>query len=152
MKKHSLCRLVLFIAIAQGAGLLGLFFMGSIDGWYATLSKPALNPPSWIFGPVWTMLYVLIGVTGYIVWRQGEYQALNVYWAQLAVNALWTPLFFGLQNPLVALFDIVLLWILIVWTMVVFARVHKVAGVLLIPYLLWVSFATYLNAMIVYLN
>lgn len=152
MKKHSFIWLALFILIAEGAGFLGLFFMGSIDTWYSTLSKPLLNPPSWLFGPVWTVLYVLMGSAAYLVWQQSGNKKLSVYWIQLAVNAGWSPLFFGLKDPLLALADITVLLILIILTLAIFFRINKLAGVLLVPYLLWVGFATYLNIMIVLLN
>lgn len=151
MKKHSFLWLLVFILVAEGAGFLGLLFMGSVDGWYVTLAKPPLNPPPWIFGPVWTVLYALMGIAAYLVWRQKS-EALQFYWVQLIVNAVWTPLFFGLQNPRLALVDIVILFVLIIATIVVFARVKRVAAALLIPYLVWVGFATYLNVMIVLLN
>lgn len=152
MKKHSFLTLLLFILLAEGAGFLGVFFMGSIEGWYETLSKPFLNPPSWIFGPVWTTLYALMGSAAYLVWQKAGSEALKVYWVQLVVNAVWTPLFFGLQSPELALIDILILLVLIVLTMRVFLRVYKPAGILLVPYLLWVGFATYLNLMIAFLN
>lgn len=153
MKKYSFLWLVIFVLVAEGAGLLGLFFMGSVDIWYATLSKPLFNPPAWLFGPVWTVLYGLMGVAAYLVWQEKrDAKVLHFYWAQLVVNALWTPLFFGLQSPLIALIDIAVLLILIISTIIVFAQVNRAAAALLIPYLLWVAFASYLNIMIVFLN
>ena len=153
MKNYSFLWLLLFILIAEGAGFLGLFFIGSVDGWYTTLSKAALTPPSWLFGPVWAILYALIGSAAYLVWRQkSDGNVLRLYWIQLAANTVWTPLFFGLQNPELALIDIAILFVLIVLTIVAFGRIHKLAGILLIPYLLWVGFATYLNVMVVLLN
>jgi len=125
----------------------------AIEGWYTELTKPALNPPSWVFSPVWTALYVLMGVAAFLVWRKGLANkevrvALGLFVAQLIFNGVWSLIFFGLQNPLGALIDIVVLWILIVCTMIAFYRVSPAAMYLLAPYLLWVSFAVYLNAAI----
>ncbi len=147
-----------WILLSECAGLLGTIFTASaIPTWYATLEKPALNPPSWVFGPVWTILYALMGVAAFLVWRQGwekkeVKQALGVFGMQLILNAVWSILFFGAQNPFIALIDILLLLCAIVLTMGVFFRVSKPATYLLIPYLVWVSFATYLNWSIYRLN
>lgn len=126
--------------------------LGSAAGpgeWYAQLNKPSWNPPGWLFGPVWTVLYVMMAVAAWMIWRRGGWRVqqlpLGLFLAQLALNALWTPLFFGLHRPDLALMDIVALWFGIVVTIVVFARVHRVAAALLAPYLAWVSFATFLN-------
>jgi len=154
MKKQQLLWLALFILAAEAAGLVGSLFVGSIDSWYATLNLPAFNPPNWLFGPVWTALYALMGTAAYLVWRQRESgkTALRIYWVQLVVNAVWTPLFFGLHNPALALADILLLLVLIVATMIAFVRVSRMAALLLLPYLAWVSFAAYLNYAIWALN
>ncbi|MBI5380793.1 MAG: tryptophan-rich sensory protein [Opitutae bacterium] len=126
--------------------------LGSAAGpgeWYAQLNKPSWNPPNWIFGPVWTGLYTLMAVAAWMIWRRGGWRAqrlpLGLFLAQLALNALWTPLFFGLHRADLAFVDIVLLWFGIVATIVAFARVHRGAAALLAPYLAWVSFATFLN-------
>jgi translocator protein len=152
MSRHSFRWLLVFILAAEGAGFVGLLFMGSSDAWYATLPKPALNPPPWLFGPVWGLLYALMGAAAYLVWQRRGGASLGLYWAQLIVNAVWTPLFFGLQNPILAFVDIVILLVLIVWTFAVFVRLHRVAGILLIPYIVWVAFAAYLNGAIVLLR
>lgn len=119
------------------------------DGWYAALVKPEWNPPSWVFGPVWTTLYILMGTAAWLVWRRGGWAAqrrpLGWFVAQLALNALWTPLFFGFHRIDLALLDIVVLWGAIVATIVAFARTSRVAAWLLAPYLAWVSFATFLT-------
>ncbi len=117
--------------------------------WYASLRKPSWNPPGWIFGPVWTALYAMMAVAAWLVWRRGGFAAqrrpLGWFLAQLALNAAWTPLFFGLHWPGVAFAEIVLLWLAIVATLAAFRRVSRTATLLLVPYLLWVTFATVLN-------
>jgi tryptophan-rich sensory protein len=117
--------------------------------WYAQLRKPSWNPPGWVFGPVWTALYTSMAVAVWMVWRrvQGRERRLpcGLFLAQLALNALWTPLFFGLHRPDLALVNIVLLWFAIIATSAAFWRVHRLAALLLVPYLMWVSFATFLN-------
>jgi translocator protein len=156
MKK--IAQIIVFIAIAQGAGIIGsLFTVGSVDTWFATLSKPEVNPPSWIFGPVWASLYTLMGIAAFLVWQKGWHRknvkmALGVFGIQLFLNAVWSVIFFGMQNPGWALADIALLWLAIVWTIAVFYRISKPAAYLLVPYLLWVSFAAYLNYAIWTLN
>ena len=151
-------KLIITIGVSELAGIIGSFFTtSSIPNWYTTIEKPALNPPSWVFGPVWTTLYALMGVAAFLVWKQGWEKkkvkvALKVFGVQLFLNAIWSIIFFGLQNPGWALVNIVLLWCAIIWTMLVFYRVSKTAMYLLIPYLLWVSFASYLNYAILTLN
>lgn len=130
----------------------------NIPTWYADLNKPFFNPPNWIFAPVWTILYIMMGVAGGMIWNRMETDEENVKKAfkffilQLALNALWSYLFFGLQNPLLALIEIILLWLLIFETYNQFKKIDKVAGMLLVPYLAWVSFATVLNGSIWWLN
>lgn len=153
--KQSLI-LLFFVALAQAAGILGsLATIPNIDSWYAFLIKPALNPPSWIFGPVWTLLYTLMGVASYLVWKTKKSwrkRALGLYFMHLVVNASWSLIFFGEQNIAMALGTIVLLDILIFWVVRRFYKVSKIAAYLMIPYLLWVLFATYLNASLFFLN
>ena len=131
-----------FAAAAMG----GLFRPGE---WYAALQKPSWNPPGWIFGPVWTVLYVMMAVAAWLVWRQGGWspqrKPLLIFLAQLTLNALWTPLFFGLHWPGVAFGEILLLWLAIATTLTAFWRVSGTAALLLAPYLAWVSFAAALN-------
>ncbi len=129
----------------------------SIPTWYAGLAKPELAPPNWVFAPVWTTLYILMALAAFLVWRRGLSKkevklALGVYVGQLVLNALWSILFFGFRSPGAALIGIILLLASIIATMVVFAKVSKKAPLLLIPYLAWVSFATYLNFSIWILN
>lgn len=117
--------------------------------WYERLSKPSWRPPNRLFAPVWTVLYLMIGVAGWLAWREvgfaGAPLAFTFYAAQLLLNAAWTPLFFGLHRPDLALFDIALLWLAIAGTILGFAAIHTGAALLLVPYLAWVSFATALN-------
>jgi tryptophan-rich sensory protein len=152
--------LLAFIALALAAGAIGLFFSparsAAAAAWYAALPKPPwIVPASW-FGPVWTALYALMGIAGWLVSRERYHRkrdvALVAYGVQLALNALWAPLFFGLQNAGAGLFDIVALWLAIGWTIREFFAVRPAAAWLLIPYLLWVSFATALNFSIWHLN
>lgn len=143
--------LIVAIVISELAGVVGsLFTVQAIPTWYAGLAKPALNPPSWVFGPVWTTLYFLMGVAAFLVWRKRwlcrEVRiALAFFVGQLLLNALWSIVFFGLRSPGGALVEIVFLWTAIVATITAFARVSKPAAWLLAPYLAWVSFAAYLN-------
>jgi tryptophan-rich sensory protein len=121
----------------------------STDEWYAGLHKPFWNPPSWLFGPVWTLLYVLMAVAAWMVWREGGWKAqwrvLSVFILQWLLNTLWTPLFFGMHRDGLALIDILLLWLILAATMTLFWRVKVTAGWLLLPYLMWVTFAAFLN-------
>ena len=134
--------MVCFIAPALGA-----FSMP--DAWYASLHKPSWNPPGWVFGPVWTLIYIMMAVAAWLVWRRGGLRVnrgpLSLFMVQLALNAVWTPLFFGLHQPGWAFVDIVLLWLAIATTITAFRRVHRGAAWLLVPYLAWVSFASVLN-------
>lgn len=148
---------IISILIAQAAGILGSVFTASnVGGWYTTLAKPELNPPAWVFGPVWTTLYTLMGIAAYLVWRKidapGAKLALTLYGVQLALNALWSILFFGLHSPGGALVEVVFLWLTILATIIAFAKISKSAAWLLVPYILWVSFAMYLNYMLWMLN
>jgi len=158
MRKSNLFKLVIAVAISELAGIIGSFFtISAIPTWYAVLVKPALNPPSWVFGPAWTMLYALMGVAVFLVWKAGWKRkevrnALGVFGIQLFLNAIWSIIFFGLRSPGWALADIAALWLAIVWTIIVFYKISKPAAYLLIPYILWVSFASYLNYAIWTLN
>ena len=138
-------------------GLSGFATAKGVETWYPTLIKPSFNPPAWIFGPVWTVLYILMGVAAFLVWRQGleadgVKRALALFLVQLGLNGLWSILFFGLQRPGWALVEIVVLWVAIVVTLRAFWRVSPAAGWLLVPYLAWVSFATVLNGSLWMLN
>jgi translocator protein len=129
----------------------------SIPTWYKGLAKPSFNPPAWLFGPAWTLLYLLMAVAAWLVWKQGigaagVKLALAVFLVQLVLNALWSVFFFGLRSPLAGLVDIIVLWLAIVATIIIFFRVSVPAGVLLLPYIGWVTFAALLNAAILRLN
>lgn len=153
---------VLYIVIAVTICLLIGFLAGfatqsSVDTWYATLNKPSFNPPNWLFAPVWTLLYILMGIAAGLVWAKGFYHvwvktALYYFGFQLLFNALWSIVFFGFQEPFWALLVILVLMILILLTIKWFKIVSKPAAYLLLPYLLWVSFAMILNYKIWELN
>jgi len=159
MGGRSVVRLLVACGISLAAGLIGSFAtMGEgFNSWYSTIEKPAFTPPNWVFGPVWTILYLLMGIAAFLVWQKGAQLrmvriALGWFLAQLVLNALWTPVFFGLHQIGWAFAVIVLLWAAIVVTMYCFSRVSKTGAVLLVPYLLWVSFATVPNGAIWWLN
>lgn len=157
-KISNFSKLITAIVISEAAGLVGsVFSISAIPAWYSTLNKPALNPPNWIFGPVWTTLYALMGIAAFLVWDKGLNRkdvrmALYVFGLQLALNTSWSIVFFGLQNPGLAFINIVAMWLAIVWTMILFYKISKPAMWLLVPYILWVSFAGYLNYSIWVLN
>ena len=149
---------VVAIGICELAGVLGsLFTVNAIPAWYETLVRPSINPPPWVFGPVWTALYALMGIAAFLVWRKGWNRrdvraAIYVFIFQLIINAAWSIIFFGLHNPLAAFVDIVVLWLGILATMILFYRISRAAMYLLLPYFLWVSFAAVLNHSIWTLN
>jgi tryptophan-rich sensory protein len=157
---HSFLKLVITIVVSELAGVIGsIFTISAIPTWYAGLMKPVINPPSWLFGPVWVILYALMGVAAFLVWRWGSKEkretkekALGIFCLQLILNVAWSIIFFGLHSPLWAFVCIIVLWLAILWTMVVFYKLSKPAMYLLLPYILWVSFAAYLNYSILILN
>lgn len=135
----ALCIVVTFIAPALGAWAMP-------GEWYASLRKPTWNPPSWLFGPVWTALYISMATAAWMVWRRGgSRHALVLYGVQLALNAAWTPIFFGLKMPALAFAEICLLLAAVVTTAIAFGKVSRVAGLLFVPYVAWVAFAAFLN-------
>lgn len=158
LPKSNLAKLIIAIVLCQMAGIIGsLFTFQAIPTWYADLAKPSFSPPNWIFGPVWTTLYTLMGISLYLVWNSKTKQnikkeALSVFYAQLILNSLWSIIFFGLKNLELAFVEILLMWVLIAASIVKFNKINKTASYLLIPYLLWVSFATLLNFAIAWLN
>lgn len=153
---NNFSKLLISLTIPQLAGIVGTFFtISAIPTWYANLNKPFFSPPNSVFGPVWTVLYFLMGVSLYLIWTSKnklKRSALKIFFIQLTLNALWSIIFFGLKNPLLAFIDIVALWITISLTIKHFYKISKPASYFLIPYILWVSFATLLNLAIVILN
>jgi tryptophan-rich sensory protein len=151
-------KLLLAVAVSLAiGGLSGLATARGVDNWYPTLGKPSFNPPAWVFGPTWTVLYILMGVALFLVWRQGldttgVKLALTVFAVQFVLNALWSIIFFGMRSPAWAFAEILVLWLAIVATLWACWRVTPVAGRLLVPYLAWVSFAAVLNGSIWILN
>jgi len=156
--KKTVLKISASVVICLLIGFLSSYAtQSSVNDWYFSLNKPSFNPPNWLFAPVWTVLYILMGVAAGIVWSKGFYHlwvktALYHFGFQLLLNALWSIIFFGLKNPLAALFVILTLLVLIVLTIRWFRVVSKKAALLMIPYLLWVSFATVLNFKIWELN
>ena len=173
MKINNTLKLIIAIVVSELAGIIGsVFTTPSITGWYATLVRPALNPPAWVFGPVWTTLFALMGIAVFLVYIKDEKTVLSevegrrfkrnkkialvLFGIQLVLNTLWSIIFFGLHNPGAAFVEIIFLWLAILATIIAFAKISPPAGGpaawLLVPYILWVSFAGYLNLMIWILN
>lgn len=162
MKAHPnlnlLFKLVISVAIPLlVGGLSGIATARGVKEWYPALVKPSFNPPAWVFGPVWTLLYLLMGIAAFLVWRRGwdsgpVRTALTLFLLQLILNGLWSILFFGMRSPGLAFAEIMLLWLAILATVVLFWRVTSVGGILLLPYAAWVTFAAVLNGSIWILN
>jgi translocator protein len=164
MLENRWAKLVLLLVASAVAASLGAIFGPAsgtglgVDSWYKTIVKPSWNPPNWIFGPVWTTLYIMMAVAAWRVWTKTtiaaaiRHTAMWIYASQLLVNGSWSALFFGLQSPALALGCIVLMWALIVLTILRFKPIDALAAWLLVPYLAWVSFATFLNSTIWWLN
>ena len=158
MKIPTAWKLAISIVGSELAGAIGsIFTVPAIPTWYAHLAKPAFSPPNEVFGPVWTTLYLLMGLAAFIVWKEGSDRrdvriALGIFIGQLVLNVLWSVAFFGSHSPIAGLIVIVLLWLSIIATIFAFYKVSKGAAFLLIPYLAWVSFAAYLNYAIWTLN
>lgn len=177
----NIFKFVISIAVCELAGIIGsIYTMPAISTWYASLDKASFNPPSWVFGPVWTMLFFLMGISLFLVWRKrwsvsiseqeagqktwnpissklwiGSWREENViivFALQLVLNILWSVIFFGLKMPGLAFFELIMLWFAIEYMVINFYRISKVAGLLQIPYLLWVSFAGILNFFVWILN
>lgn len=157
-KVSGIIKLITSITICLAAGVLGsVFTTPAIPTWYATLIKPSFAPPNWVFFPVWTTLFILMGISLFLVWQKGLDNgkvkiALSIFGVQLILNVLWSAAFFGLKSPLAGLVDISILWIFILVTIQVFMKVSRTAAFLLIPYILWVSFAAVINFFIWRLN
>ncbi len=152
-------KILIFVLTCVAIGYLsGQVTQSSIKTWYPDLVKPSFNPPNWIFAPVWGLLYIMMGIAAGLVWsridfeREAVRKALIFFVIQLALNSLWSFLFFGLKNPMLAGIEIVLLWLMIYETYIKFGKIDKIAGYLFIPYILWVSFASVLNGSIWWLN
>lgn len=172
MKLNNPLKLIISIVGSELAGIIGsIFTTASIPTWYAGITKPSFNPPSWVFGPVWTTLFVLMGIAAFLVWRQLDFPvlsrennkekdfgnrqikiALGIFIGQLVLNTFWSIIFFGLHSPMGAFVEIIFLWLAILATIISFAKISKPAAWLLAPYILWVTFATYLNYSIWMLN
>ncbi|MFH1832767.1 MAG: TspO/MBR family protein [Candidatus Levyibacteriota bacterium] len=154
----SFLRLIVFVVFCQLIGLAGaILTTPSVNNWYITLNKASFNPPAWVFSPAWTTLYLLMGVSLFLVWRDGLRSkkvkiAVGFFLGQLFLNFLWSVVFFGLHSPLFAFLEITVLWIVILLTIIKFFEISKPAAYLLIPYLLWVGFASVLNFYVVILN
>ena len=146
--------LLVFIAACTAAALTGVFFKPG--QWYENLAKPPWRPPNWLFGPAWTILYAMIAISGWMVWKESSWPAvapaMAVYAVQLLLNAGWTPLFFGMRRPDLAFYELLLLWASILATILTFLPISQFAALLLVPYLCWVSFAGALNRSIVLRN
>ncbi len=155
MKKYTKILISIWLPVLIGS-ISSYFTLNSIESWYMTLNKPFFNPPNWIFWPVWTLLYVLIWISFYLVWNKWFWRNKNklktVYFLQLFLNFLWSFSFFYLENPLLWLINIIFLWIFILYNIFLFYKIDKKSWILLIPYLLWVSFASILNLYIYLLN
>lgn len=147
--KNALALILLLALCFAVAGLGGYWTSSSVGDWYQTLRRPSWTPPDWLFGPVWTLLYAMMAVAAWLIWLRraetGSTTALTLFAIQLALNLAWSGLFFALKNPAAGFADIILLWLAILATMIAFWRLSTPAGLLLLPYLLWVSYATALN-------
>jgi tryptophan-rich sensory protein len=158
MKASSAVKIFIAILICLGIGFLGsIATQTSVNTWYTTLNKPSFNPPNWLFAPVWTTLFILMGISAGIVWSKGFYHvwvktALYHFGIQLILNASWSIVFFGYRSPLIGLITIVILVIMVLLTFKWFRIVNKTAAYLLIPYILWIAYATALNFEIWRLN
>src|SRR4030043_300591 len=151
MDLNSVIKLIVSILVSFAAGGIGsLFTFKAIPTWYAGLKKPPYTPPRWVFGPVWTTLYILMGISVFLVWQnglgaKGALLTFTLFWAQLAFNAFWSIIFFGMKSKGGGVIIIIVLWLLILATMIASFQVSVWAGVLFIPYIMWVSIASYLN-------
>jgi len=159
MKLNKITKIVIALIICLMVGYsASIVTRPSVETWYPTIIKPSFNPPNWIFMPVWTLLYILMAVAAGLVWDKIKEQnqevkvALGFFLIQLTLNAIWSYIFFGLKNPMLALIEIALLWLMIYETYLKFTKINKTAGYLLIPYMAWVAFAGILNASIWWLN
>ena len=148
--------LFIFLCLIFGNGIGGYFTFVSVETWYQTLNKPNFNPPDWVFGPVWTTLYILMGVSIWLIWKKETSKirtiSMIIFWVQLLFNIFWTYLFFGIQRIDLGLFEIFFLIFLILINIIYFYKIDKIASYLLVPYVLWLSYASILNYKIWVLN
>lgn len=157
-KKSEIPKLIISILIPLTAGFIGsIATFSSIPTWYVTLVKPVWAPPNWIFGPVWTTLFILMGIALFLVWHKGLERhdvkiAISIFGLQLFLNIMWSVLFFGLHSLLGGLVEIIILWISILVTIILFYRISKAGGILLLPYIVWVTIAFYLTYTVYLLN
>ena len=151
---NKILKLIICILICQGAGIIGsLFTTPQISTWYSALEKPVFSPPNWLFAPVWTLLFLFMGVSLYLISEiKNNREAVLIFALQLILNVLWSVLFFGLQSPFYAFIEIIILWVVILFTIIYFHKLSKQAAYLLYPYILWVSFALILNYSIWVIN
>ncbi len=157
MNKSQILKLLASLALPLGIGAIaGLFTADAVPEWYETLNKPSFNPPNWLFGPVWTSLYLLLGISLFLIWKQSESKERNiailVFLLQLALNFAWSFIFFYFNMIGLALIEIILLWISIIITLIMFYKIKPLAAYINLPYLMWVTFATILNASYYLLN
>lgn len=158
IKIKNFIKLLFCIFICQLAGIIGSFFtVKAIPTWYASLNKPSFSPPNWLFAPVWTILFTMMGISLFLIVNKGIEKrnvrvALIYFGIQLILNTVWSIIFFGLRSPYFALIEIIFLWLTILLTIIRFYQISRPAGILLIPYLLWVSFAVVLNYYILHMN
>jgi translocator protein len=157
MKTSTILTIIICIAIPLIAGgISGIAVSGNVTSWYATLNKPVFNPPNYLFGPVWTMLYIMMGISLFLIWKSPPCDARNyalaIFCIQLVLNFAWSFIFFLFKQAGWAFFEIILVWISVVAMIIIFHRINKTAAFLQIPYLLWVSFASVLNGAIWWLN
>jgi tryptophan-rich sensory protein len=151
-------RLIISLVATQLAGLAGSFFaMSAFKEWYPSLIKPALLPPDWVFSVIWPFLYLFMGIAVFLIWKEGVERegvkvALELYVIQLFLNALWPVIFFGMKDVALALFDVIVLWLTVDFTIYLFSKISKLAMYLLLPYLVWISYAIFLNYSIWRLN
>jgi len=149
-------KLIFSIAVCEMAGVVGSFFTApAVISWYAYLNKPSFSPPSWLFAPAWIALYLLMGVALYLIWKRGlkeNKEAIEIFFLQLALNVLWSVIFFGLRSPGLAFFEILILWVAIMYAILSFHQIDRKAAYLLVPYIVWVSFAAVLNFFVWRLN
>ncbi len=152
--QRSVIGALIALAVTFGAAYIGSRF--PVDEWYTALSKPSWNPPNWLFGPVWSVLYLLMAISVWLVWKKEGFQAaiipLCIFLLQLVLNAAWSWLFFGLHEMGIAFIEILVLWLSILVCIILFWRIVPISGILLVPYLLWVTFASVLNYTLWQLN